>query len=60
MLHEFCMSSDVPLHLCEVSCKYLIWYQSYGADTMSKVLMDRWMADRWPDGRTLKISEGIT
>ena len=27
------MLSDSAVHLCEVSWKYLEWYQSYGADT---------------------------
>ena len=33
MVHVFWTSSDGALHLCEVSWKYLKWYQSYRADT---------------------------
>ena len=32
-IHVFCMLSHNALHLCEVSRKYLGWYQSYGAGT---------------------------
>ena len=47
----FCTLSHGALYLCEVSRKYLGWYQSYGAATNEEALTNRW---------TFKISEGIT
>ena len=42
----FCTSSHSALNFCEVWCKYLRRYQSYGADTNDG------SADGWTNGRT--------
>ena len=55
MVHMFCMWSYSALYLCEVSRKYLLWYQSYRADT-NDGSTDRpmdWQMDRHSKFRTV-------
>ena len=35
MVLEFCMSAHGSLHFCKISLKYLKYFSSYGADTIS-------------------------
>ena len=46
--------SLIVLHICVKSCKYLQWYQRYGADRNDG------SADGCTDRQTLKLLEGIT
>ena len=57
LVHGFfivlCVSSDHGLHLYQISGKYLEWFQSYGADTISILINTK-------KHNSVKTTQGVT